>query len=262
MRGKVLLLLVLGGIGVQGCGDDAGPDTPPISVGGDSGSGGRSGSGGPFVPMGGRGGDGDDDGGQDEEDGGAGTGGGSGGSGGTGGSDGPRSCEDVDPVPPGFDPDPTMLPNVVTLPEDLEVTRASAEWEEGCDQPTLRVTISSGNCPDGDGHELTFFLPANGVADSTVVLGLNQIMEDQAGYIRVRYTRPGRINPSGEWGTCEGASGTLNITGELELLEGRTLQGDFFMELTRCDSGSDPALQQLDGSFNVEVPASLDDVCP
>lgn len=215
------------------------------------------------MPHGGSGGDEDEDGGFSSDgsvkdfDGGDGDGG----SGFDAGDTALTDCRDVDAVPPGTDPDPNVLANVVTTPADLAVTRASATWDASCAQPTLRVTVSDGTCPNGDGHELTFYLPAADVEERTLTIGQNVIMEDAAGHIRVRYTRPGRLEPSGQWGTCSGASGTLDIIGQLELIQGRTLQGNFVLDLTRCDDG-EPSVQQVEGSFNVTVPASLDDICP
>lgn len=267
MRLKLLVLLVLCGVSVQGCGgdDDSGAGgTVSVGTGGTGGR--RDGGGIPFFPMGARGGSDDEDGGSDE-DGGAGSGGngGMGGTGGAGGADagdmGSR-CLDVDPVPIGTDPDPEMLYSTVTTPTDLVVTRAEAAWEIGCGQPTLRVSVSSGRCPTGDGHDISFFIPANGIEDGTVVLGQNLIMEESApGMIRVRYTRPTRLEPNGQWGTCEDAGGTLDFIGELELVQDRKLQGSFTIDLTRCDDGQE-SVQPIQGSFNVEIPATLDDICP
>jgi len=255
MRAKLLILLGLCGVSGLACGDDEKAPRAPVSVG--NGRDGGGGTGGPFVPIGGgTGGDDDDDSGVNDEDGGGGTGG-------TGGSMeiGSR-CRDVDVVPPGIDPDPENLANVVTSPIDLAVSRAEAAWEEGCVQPSLRVTVSDGNCPDGDGHQLTFFLPADGVEESTLFMGQNVIMpEPAAGFIRVRYTRPSRLEPSGVWGTCSGSSGTLDIIGDLELIQGRVLQANYTLDLTRCDDGED-SIQQVTGSFHIEVPASLSEVCP
>jgi hypothetical protein len=241
-------------------GDDEKAPRPP----GTGGDGGRGGTGAPFVPSGGSGGSGGDqeDGGRDDEDGGGETGGTSGNGGIGGGMDMGSRCRDVDPLPPGTDPDPVMLANAVTMPIDLEVTRAEAAWEEGCVQPSLRVTVSDGSCPDGDGHQLTFFLPADGVEESTLFIGQNLIVpEPAAGVIRVRYTRPNRIDPSGVWGTCAGSHGTLDIVGELELIQGRILQANYTLDLTPCDDG-DESVQQVMGSFRVEIPASLSQVCP
>jgi hypothetical protein len=260
MRVKLLILLGLCGLTGLSCGgdDERAPRAPAGGANADDG-GPRAGTGGRYVPMGGRGGDDEDAGPQDDEDGGAGTGGNAG-TGGTGGSDMGSRCRDVDPVPPGTDPDPGMVDNVVTLPDDLAVTRASAAWEDGCIQPSLRVTISDGNCPDGDGHQVTFFLPAN--EDNPLLIGQNLVTaEPSASNIRVRYTRPTNSEPSGVWGTCSGANGTLDIIGELEFIAGREVQGSFILDLTRCDGGED-SVQQMTGSFRVEIPASLSDVCP
>jgi hypothetical protein len=256
MRLKVLLVLVLCGVSVQACGDDEAPAQPGRSVGDGSDGGRDSGLIGPIF------GNGDGDG--DDEDGGEDVDPDSGqiaDAGDSGGPEGPTRCRSVDPVPPGTDPDPNMNFNMLTMPGDLEVTRASATWEVNCTDPTLLITLSSGSCPDGDGHEITFFVPAEGIEDSTVVLGQNLIMKDAPGRIRVRYTRPGRVDPSGEWGSCDAVVGTLDLVRQLDLIKGRRLEGNFLIDLTRCDAGA-PSVQTVEGSFNVEIPASLKDICP
>jgi hypothetical protein len=154
-----------------------------------------------------------------------------------------------------------MTFNIVTAPLDLAVTRASATWDTNCSEPTLLVQLSSGDCPDGDGHEITFFVEAEGADDSTLVLGQNVIMEDPAGRIHVRYTRPSRLEPSGEWGTCDGVMGTLDLLYGLEFVKGRRLQGNFTIDLPRCDDG-EPSVQTIVGELNVEIPESLGVVCP
>jgi hypothetical protein len=251
MRLRNLLLLVLCGVSVQACGDDEGPARPGVSVGEGTDGGRDSGIIRPIFPTG-DGGD-DDDGGEDVDP--------NSDAGDSGSPAAPTRCHNVEPVPPATDPDPSMNFNMVTAPSDLTVTRAAATWDVNCMDPTLRVSLSSGSCPNGDGHEVTFFVPAEGVEDSTVVLGQNVIMTDSPGRIRVRYTRPGRVNPDGEWGSCDGVVGTLDLIRQLDLIEGRRLEGDFQIDLTRCDDGA-PSIQVLEGSFNVEIPASLEDICP
>lgn len=268
MRVKVLLLLALMGVPLTACNDEEDPGGGTVSVG-TGGSGARDGG-----PGGGAGG----------VLGGSGTGarGGSGGRGGSaddagldasddGGPDGAIMgsiwCDDVEPAPLDTgEPDPNAeIRNGVVVPEDFIVTRAQAVWEAGCTLPTLRVTISDGDCPVGEGHELTFYVPADGVDNSTVVIGQNVIMEESsaaAGNIRVRYMRPSRFIDDGEWGTCQGVSGTLDIIGELELDNGSHLQASFTLELTRCDGERPETNQTVNGTFNVELPEGLDEVCP
>jgi hypothetical protein len=248
MRLKLLVLLVLCGVGVQACGEDE-VAAPPSRSGRDGGGG----SGPPPVLP-------DRDSGGDDEDGGEDMASDSGRDPGDAG--GPSSCDDFEAIPPGTDPDPDMNFNMIEEPTDFAVTRASATWDvRDCNDATLVVTLSTGNCPDGDGHKLTFLVPAEGVKDGTVVLGRNSIEEDASGLIHVRYTRPTRVSPNGEWGTCSGADGRLNLIRNLDLIKGRTLEGDFLMDLTRCDDGA-PSIQTVKGQFNVEVPATLDDLCP
>lgn len=172
-------------------------------------------------------------------------------------------CRNVMPAPrEGADPDPSMVYNGVATPLDFDVTRTISAWEEGCAAPTLRVTLSDGGCPPGNGHELTFFIPVDGGAEgSSLVIGQNVIREEPApGYIRVRYTRPTRLSPNGTWGTCEGASGTLDVIGDIQLIRGRRLQANYSLDLTRCDEGRS-SVQIIEGQLNVEIPASLSDIC-
>jgi hypothetical protein len=181
------------------------------------------------------------------------------GTGARGGSD------DVEPAPLDTgEPDPNAeIRNGVVVPEDFIVTRAQAVWEADCTLPTLRVTISDGDCPVGEGHELTFRITVDGVDNNTVVIGQNVIMEESAaGSIRVRYTRPSRFSDDGVWGTCQDARGTLDIIGELELDNGSHLQGSFTLDLTRCDGERPETIQTVNGTFNVELPEALDEVCP
>lgn len=254
MRLKVLFLLVLCGVCVQACGEDEVSAPPGRSVGDGTDGGRDSGGLNPFIPNRDSGGDDEEDGGEEMDSGQSADAGGD-------ASVGPTRCRDVEVVPPGTDPDPDMKFNMVTSPADLAISRASAAWNVSCTDPTLMITLSSGTCPDGDGHEITFFVPAEGVEDGAVVLGQNVVTEDSTTQIRVRYTRPGRIDPDGEWGTCQGADGILDLVRQLELVEGRRLEGEFAIDLTRCDDG-DPSVRTIEGQFNVEIPASLKDICP
>lgn len=254
MRVKLSVLLVLCGVVVQACGDDEGAAPPGRSVGD-----GRDGGGGsrppPVIPDRDAG-DGDEDGGgQMDTDSGADAGPGDAGA-------GPMSCDDFEAIPPGIDPNPDMNFNAIEQPTDFAATRASATWDiDNCSDPMLVVALSSGNCPDGDGHEIIFYVPAEGIEDGTVVLGNNPIAEDAPGKIRVRYTRPTRVTPNGQWGTCDGASGTLDLLRNIDLIQGRKLEANFLLELTRCDDGT-PSVQTVEGQFNVEIPASIDKLCP
>lgn len=251
MRLKLLVLLVLCGVGVQACGDDEAA-APPSRSGRDGGGSGPP----PVIPNRDSGGD------DDEDDGGEDMAADSGRDSGASGAGGPSSCQDFDAVPPGSDPNPDSNFNMIEEPTDFAVTRASATWDVGdCNDPTLVVTLSTGNCPDGDGHQLTFFVPAEGVEDRTIVLGNNPITEDSPGDIRVRYTRPLRVTPNGQWGTCANVRGTLDLIRNIDLKKGSKLEGDFLLELTRCDDGA-PSTQTVDGQFNVEIPATLADLCP
>lgn len=254
MRVKLLILSWLCGLCLLACGDDSDDAGPTVSTnsggrgGRDAGPTGGSGGAGGSSGTGGRSGSGGS--GEDDEDGGIPS------------TDLALLCRDVDPAPLDVaDRDPSMVYNGVFTPTDFEVTRSEAAWLEGCAQPILRVTLTDGGCPNGDGHELTFLIPADGVEESNVVIGQNLIKEESGfNSIRVRYTRPLRRQPDGVWGTCEDATGTLDIVGPLQLEKGKLLQGNFTMDLTPCDDG-DESVQTLMGSFSAEIPESLDVVC-
>jgi hypothetical protein len=251
MRAKLLILSSLCGLGLFACGDDDARDTISVrDLDGGAGTGSRPPPGG-GVGSGGSGGSRDSGPEEDEDS-------------GLPDTDVASLCRDVDPAPLDVaDRDPNMGYNGVSTPTDFIVTRSEAAWLESCALPTLRVTISDGHCPRGDGHELTFFIPADGVEDSNVVIGQNLIMEETIGLtsIRVRYTRPVRRQPDGVWGTCEDASGTLDIVPPLELEKDKLLRGNFTLDLTPCDE-ADPSLQIVMGSFSAQLPESLLEVCP
>ena len=259
MRATLLLLLSLCGL-VVACGDDEKPRST-VSVGRDGGGPGRDG--GPTAGVGGGTGTGGSGGTSDAGDPSGDEDSGMSGDGDGDGEDLAILCDDVEPAPvDGADRDPGRIYNGVSLPLDLRTTRAEAAWEAGCADPMLRITISDGGCSEGNGHELTFWVPAAGVENGSIVIGQNTIAEEPtAGSIRVRYTRPTRLTPNGVWGTCEDASGTLDIIGELSLRGGRHVQATFLLDLTRCDDG-EASTQPVNGEFNVELPASLVEVCP
>ena len=100
------------------------------------------------------------------------------------------------------------------------------------------------------------------IRDGTLGLGLHDIVPDSSGGpIRVRYIRPARFAPQGEWGSCDGVTGTFNIAGMPGTRRYDQLQAQFEMKLTPCD-GSDLEPQTVQGTFNVVLRRSLDTVCP
>jgi hypothetical protein len=249
---NVLGLLCLLSFVASGCKEEREPAPFPPSIDDDfDGGGGYSGTGGGGVgiPGGGR-----DSGRDDEED---------------AGSDSGTSalalvCDDFLPIPPGsVDPVPGVYINRASSPADFEVTRTVVAWESSCMQPTIRITLSDGDCPEGDGHALTFIVPAAGIDNGDVLLGQNVVTGNPgSNNISVRYTRPDSLDlePHGEWGSCAGASGTIELRGELQTDDDSAFVGQFQLELTRCDGGEE-SVQQLIGEFGVELPAGLLDVC-
>lgn len=179
------------------------------------------------------------------------------------GGAGNDECANVEPAPLGsVEPPPGEFYNTVLAPTDFAVTRVVVGWEASCAQPTIHVVLSDGRCADGDGHELTFLIPADGIENGTVVLGQNLITPEPAsGTIRVRYARPDDLAPNGEWGTCDGAAGNVDFVDQLETTNGSQLEGRFQLELTRCDTG-ESNVQTLQGTFSVTLEDGLEDVCP
>lgn len=150
-----------------------------------------------------------------------------------------------------------------TEPSDFHITRALIAWDSDCSDPGLRIELSDGRCPDGAGHTLVFWLDAAAIEDQTLVLGQNPIEpESEEGAIQVRYIRPARLSPSGEWGNCADASGFLNLRGEPPDTNAFTQwRGTFQLDLTRCE-GADPSTQRIIGTFNLQTRRALQDVCP
>ena len=148
--------------------------------------------------------------------------------------------------------------NSIGSPRDFAVTRVVGTWDNGCKTPTVKIVLSNGRCPDGDGHELTFFL-----AIDSLLEGENTLVPEPDGeVVRVRYTRPKSIEPSGTWGSCPGSNGTFNIKGPLDPEDPGNLQAMFQLELTKCDGSSATGTQMVTGRLNVTMRRTVKDVCP
>jgi hypothetical protein len=175
-----------------------------------------------------------------------------------------RECREVDPAPfSGEDPSTGRFFNAVDEPVDLSVTRTLATWGLACERPTIRIALSDGECPDGDGHELTFFLDYFAIENDLIARGANPIQpESEARDIRVRYVRPGWLEPTGEWGNCgPDPSGSVIFKDRIETDAFDWIQAQFQLQLTACD-GSDNPNQQLNGSFDVQLRRGVDQACP
>jgi hypothetical protein len=80
--------------------------------------------------------------------------------------------------------------------------------------------------------------------------------------VRIRYVRPDRLMPAGEWGTCAGVTGIIDLFGDEPNTTLRsTLEGTFTLELAACDDSEAPP-QTVSGTFDVTLRRSLADYCP
>jgi hypothetical protein len=175
----------------------------------------------------------------------------------------PRECREVEVAPyAGLDPSTGRFTNATNEPSDLDVTRVLGTWEPACGRPTIRLEMSDGECPDGDGHVLQFYFAATAIETGMIVAGSNPLVpETENSDIRVRYIRPSGLEPSGVWGNCDGPSGAIDLVAPLGTDAFDWFQGEFRLQLSPCD-GSDNGIQQLDGSFDIQIRRGLDDVCP
>lgn len=166
-------------------------------------------------------------------------------------------CDLVDPALIGGD----ELINQVTAPAtDFTVTRVEATWESGCTDPTIRITLSDGRCPDGNGHELVFFFEADAFS-GLVTAGQNTIPAEPGDRgIRARYRRPAPLAPEGEWGTCAGAGGLIDFVDPPSSRRFAQLRASFQLDLTTCDEDT-TGEQQLFGTLNATLQRGLSEIC-
>ena len=175
----------------------------------------------------------------------------------------PYECRNVPVVEVPVEELPPGTEASTTSPSDFEVSRLVGSWQGGCDEPMFMVQLSEGDCPNGRDHALTFMIEAASLRDGSLRLGLNTIAPEpnDAGVV-VRYVRPSPLTPAGEWGSCTGATGLIDLLGSAPATsEGSTLQATFTLELTACDD-SDAPTQAVNGTFDVMVRRSLADYCP
>jgi hypothetical protein len=173
-------------------------------------------------------------------------------------------CMRIDPVimSPGEVPTVTAT----SSPRDFMVTRQVATWKGDCPNPWLVIELSNGVCPNGQGHELEFWFPANSIADGSIGLGLQLIDPDTTtGAIRIRYTRPARATPVGVYGNCEGSGmvsmGNMNFYDAPDVTRRMNLRATYELTLVPCDGKSNP-VQMVSGYFDVRVQRPLATVCP
>lgn len=175
-----------------------------------------------------------------------------------------RECkEQIPPDPLDMAPDGTFT-NALSSPVDLGVSRVEATWDGDCIVPTIRITLSDGQCPLGKGHEVELQFDARAIADGKLTRGVHYL-EPEPGKldIRVRYRRPASLDPlgAGEWGTCLGVTGMIELP-ETPGVDARDeLRGRFTMNLTPCDDVN-VETRAVNGTFDVTLERGLDDVCP
>ena len=173
-----------------------------------------------------------------------------------------NECEEITAIPFIGEDTSGEYANAIEMPADLAATRIVGTWSGSCDPAAVKVEMSDGDCPDGDGHELIFLLDAASIREGVLGVGIHDLSADGMGSpIQVRYVRPAKLEPAGEWGTCEGVSGTLSISGEPGVGRLDELQALFEMQLAPCD-GSGQAAQTVRGTFHVMLRRALVDVCP
>jgi hypothetical protein len=240
---------------VLGCRNEESNAPPPRSTGGGAASGANMGDGGPRPrPPRDSGPDEDEDGGGETMDGGGEP------------IDGgvlPSECEEVPVVRIPENEVTSDVQASTTSPLDFEVSRLVGAWEGDCDAPVFRIELSGGECPNGNGHQLTFLVDAAAIRDGNFRLGLNSVLPEPNDIgVRIRYERPDGTDPEGEWGTCAGAEGTIDLLDDAPSTERLSeLRSRFSLDLTACDDGTVP-LQTVHGTFNVVMRRGLEDICP
>jgi hypothetical protein len=172
-------------------------------------------------------------------------------------------CDEITAIPfIGEDTNGGEYANAIEAPADLAATRIVGTWSGSCDPAAVKIEMSDGDCPGGKGHELTFLLDALAIRDGVIGTGIHDLAADGiGGPIQVRYVRPAKLEPAGEWGNCEGVTGTVSISGEPGVGRLDELQALFEMQLAPCD-GSGQAAQTVRGTFHVMLRRALVDVCP
>ena len=177
-------------------------------------------------------------------------------------------CHNVDPVHfINEDTSADGLSNATVSPTDFSVTRVVGTWEASCVEPTLRIEMSDGACPDGKEHKLVFWINTTAIEKGRIRIGQNILSSEQtdAGPVlpdlRVRYTRPASFPPAGDYGTCGDVTGELSLIGTVATTAHTKLQGSFQLLLPPCDGGTGEA-QSVIGTFQVELARGRAEVCP
>lgn len=171
----------------------------------------------------------------------------------------------------GVTSDGTLLTGV-SNPPDFMVTRVLATWGDSCLEPTIKILLSDGKCPNGkapDKQQSLQILLLAGAIDGTasgavpITGGLNTISSDpENASITVQYTRPKDLTPHGRWGSCAGMPGTLTLTNDLATTRLARLAGTFAFDLSVCDGSATNTDQAVNGTFNVQLRRGREDACP
>jgi hypothetical protein len=172
----------------------------------------------------------------------------------------PLECTRIDAVVlNNSDEVPTVTST--SAPADFKVTREVGTWSGDCPSPSIVIKLSNGICPNGQGHELVFSIPANSIADGITALGLTQIADMSDNGISVRYTRPDHYSAAGEYGTCSGGGGTMNFYDSPDITRAMNLRASYDLTLAPCDGLGNPT-QTVSGYFDVRVRRNYEMVCP
>ena len=171
------------------------------------------------------------------------------------------ACDNVKATPfVGEDVDSLELVNATELPSDFAVTRVAVGPGSDCDASSVVLVQSGGRCPDGNGHELVFTFDAESVTGGRF-LGQYVLGSDEPPPVQIRYTRPENARPSGTWGTCGAATGTIEFVGTPGTARRDRFEARYELALTACDDGAVGVVQNLYGTFAAELEQGVDDVC-
>jgi len=148
----------------------------------------------------------------------------------------------------------------ITLPADFQPTHVSATWSPDCTEPTVVLALSDDGCPDGRGHELTFFIEAAALDDTRIVIGDNPLPVVEPGGFDVRYRRESPLTPAGEWANCLGAHGIFTLDRFPRTGKGQVALG-FELSLSDCTASGDLPDLTISGAIEVELTQDLDEAC-
>jgi len=142
------------------------------------------------------------------------------------------------------------------------ITRSFATWDPArcLTSPTVIVGLTEGSCTPSIGDQLIFSLRESAILN-TIQLGTNTLFvePDDVG-LTVRFRSTGAGGGADEWGTCAGASGTVDFT-DLGSVVGSRLTATYDMILTDCRPPFDSAPIAVSGAFDLTLDVSLETIC-